>query len=76
MSAFPPLSSLPPGLGVPAGVGAQAAAAARPALERADEVFGFSGSDEAARALSVPPSRGDGAAQLEARFLDCLFVRG
>ncbi|MCL1961425.1 MAG: hypothetical protein FWG56_06575 [Desulfovibrionaceae bacterium] len=39
----------------------------------AADVFGFNGSSQAARVLSVPPASGDGAAQLQARFLDSLF---
>jgi len=40
-------------------------------------MFGFfnNGSSQAARVLSVPPFSGDNAAQLEARFLGCLFDR-
>jgi hypothetical protein len=41
----------------------------------AADIFGFNGSTQAARVLSLPPVSGDGAAQLEARFLDCLFDR-
>ncbi len=79
MSTFPPLSSLPPGLHVPA-AGWDRARLAGDAGGRAPggdaaQVFGFNGPSQAARVLSVPPSSGDGAAQLEARFLACLFER-
>ena len=76
MSAFPPLSSLPPGLHVPAGGWDRARPASdgsTPSTGNAAETFGFVGDRQAARALTVPPSSGDGAAQLEARFLACLF---
>lgn len=76
MSSFPPLSSLPPGLHAPAAGWDRA----RPASDgttaptgNAAEAFGFVGDHQAARLLTVPPSSGEGAAQLEARFLGCLF---
>lgn len=75
MSAFPPLSSLPSGLHTPAAGWDRA----RPASDgtatagNAAEVFGFQGDHQAARVLTVPPSSGEGATQLEARFLSCLF---
>jgi len=79
VSAFLSLPSLPAGL-VPAagwGRGQTATNTASHALGGGDaaDVFGFNGSSQAARTLSVPPASGDGAAQLEARFLDCLFER-
>lgn len=77
MSSFPSLSTLPPGLNAPAagwGGARPAQDAARGGADAA-QVFGFNGTADAARALTVPPSRGEGAAQLEARFLACLFQR-
>lgn len=53
--------------------------APRPALDSSTDtarLFGYTGSDAAARALSVPSNRGDTPAQLQARFIDCLFTRG
>lgn len=49
-----------------------------PALDTGDlaRVFGYTGNDGVARALSVPPFSGDTPAQLQARFIDCLFIRG
>lgn len=80
MSPFPSLSSLPPGLNVPATGWDRArpagdAGAGAPGGDAA-QVFGFTGASQAARVLSVPPASGDNAAQLEARFLGCLFERG
>jgi hypothetical protein len=77
MSSFLPLTSLPPGLNAPAagwdrGYAVTNTAALEPAGDAAD-IFGFNGSSQAARVLSLPPGSGDSAAQLEARFLDCLF---
>ena len=37
---------------------------------------GYTGSDAVARTLSVPPFSGDTPAQLQSRFIDCLFTRG
>jgi hypothetical protein len=56
----------------------RSSAAANPASQAlnggdAADTFGFNGSSQAARVLSVPPASGDGATQLEARFLDSLF---
>ena len=50
----------------------------RPALDNGDtaRLFGYTGSDAVARTLSVPPFSGDTAAQLQSRFIDCLFTRG
>ncbi len=78
MSTFPPLSSLPPGLHVPATGGDRARPASGGAAPSGDaaQLFGFVGDHQAARLLTVPPSSGDSAAQLEARFLDHLFQRG
>jgi hypothetical protein len=78
MSSFPSLSTLPPGLHAPAAgwSGARPAPDAGRSQADAAEVFGFNGSADVARALTVPPARGDGVAQLEARFLACLFQRG
>jgi len=39
-------------------------------------LFGYTGSDAVARTLSVPPFSGDTPAQLQSRFIDCLFTRG
>ena len=78
MSAFPPLSTLPAGLhGVVGWDGARPAAAGARGGAQGDaaQAFGFTGNDQAARVLSVPPGRGDSAAQLESRFLSCLFER-
>jgi hypothetical protein len=49
----------------------------RPALDLSDSanLFGFTGTGSEARVLSVPLSSGDSAAQLQARFIDCLFSR-
>ena len=81
MSSVPPLSSLPSGLQPPAAGWGGAEVAARaggPGATAADaaKVFGFDGGADAARVLTVPAARGDSAAQLEARFLACLFTRG
>jgi hypothetical protein len=38
-------------------------------------LFGFTGSHNEARVLSVPSSSGDSPVQLQARFIDCLFTR-
>jgi hypothetical protein len=48
-----------------------------PALDGAESatLFGFMGSYNEARVLSVPPASGDNPAQLQARFVDCLFTR-
>ena len=75
MSSFPPLSSLPPGLHVPAAGWDRARPASDGAAAAGDaaQLFGFVGDRQAARLLTVPPASGDNAAQLEARFLDCLF---
>ena len=75
MSAFPPLSSLPPGLHTPAAGWDRARPASDGAGTPGDaaQQFGFLGDQQAARALTVPPASGQGAAQLEARFLACLF---
>ena len=77
MSSFPPLSSLPPGLHVPAAGWDRARPASDGAVATSSGdaalVFGFAGNSQAARQLGVPPNSGDGAARLEARFLDCLF---
>ena len=79
MSSFPSLTSLPPGLNVPAAGWARGHAGTNTASLAPDGdaagIFGFNGSSQAARVLSVPPASGDGAAQLEARFLDCLLER-
>jgi len=79
MSSFPSLTSLPSGLNVPAADWARGYAATNTASLVPDgdaaDLFGFNGSNQAARALSVPPASGDGAPQLEARFLDCLLDR-
>jgi hypothetical protein len=50
----------------------------RPALDNGDtaRLFGYTGSDAVARTLSVPPFSGDTPAQLQSRFIDCLFTRG
>ena len=50
----------------------------RPALDSTDtaRLFGYAGSDAAAHTLSVPSSSGGTPAQLQARFIDCLFTRG
>ncbi len=75
MSSFPPLSSLPSGLHAPAAGWDRA----RPASDGtgsagdAAQQFGFLGDQQAARSLTVPANSGQGAAQLEARFLACLF---
>ena len=52
--------------------------ALRPALDDGDtaHLFGYTGSDAVARTLSVPPFSGDTPAQLQSRFIDCLFTRG
>ena len=52
--------------------------ALRPALDNGDtaRLFGYTGSDAIARTLSVPPFSGDTPAQLQSRFIDCLFARG
>jgi hypothetical protein len=52
--------------------------ALRPALDDGDtaRLFGYTGSDAVARTLSVPPFSGDTPAQLQSRFIDCLFIRG
>ena len=52
--------------------------ALRPALDNGDtaRLFGSTGSDAVARTFSVPPCRGDTPAQLQSRFIDCLFTRG
>ena len=76
MSSFPPLSTLPSGLQAPAAAGWARPAQGGGSGADAAEVFGFNGTQDAARVLSVPPSRGESAAQLEARFLGCLFERG
>lgn len=76
MSTFPPLSSLPSGLHAPAAGWDRARPAsdgAVPGMGDAAHTFGFVGDGQAARQLGVPPSSGDGAARLEARFLDCLL---
>ena len=77
MSTFPPLSSLPPGLHVPATGWDRARPASGGAASTGDaaQQFGFVGDRQAARLLTVPPASGDNAAQLEARFLNCLFQR-
>jgi hypothetical protein len=48
-----------------------------PALGGTDSasLFGFTGAHSEARVLSVPPTSGDSPAQLQARFVDCLFTR-
>jgi hypothetical protein len=50
----------------------------RPALDNGDtaRLFGYTGGDAVARTLSVPPFCGDTPAQLQSRFIDCLFTRG
>ncbi|MDR2154951.1 MAG: hypothetical protein LBE78_07990 [Burkholderiaceae bacterium] len=77
MSAFVPLSSLPSDLSVPGGWGGARAAETSESTAGRDtaDVFGFNGLgfSQAARVLSVPSASGDGPAQLEARFLNCLF---
>jgi hypothetical protein len=78
VSTFPSLTSLPAGLNTPvAGWDSSSAATntASPALSGGDaaDAFGFNGSSQAARVLSVPPASGDSAAQLQTRFLDSLF---
>lgn len=75
MSSFPPLSSLPPGLHAPTAGWDRARPAADGVAPAGDaaQLFGFVGDRQAARLLTVPPPSGDGAAQLEARFLGCLF---
>jgi hypothetical protein len=79
MSSFPSLTSLPPGLSAPQAGWVRGPAATNTASHAsggdAADIFGFNGSSQAARMLSVPSASGDGAAQLEARFLDCLFER-
>ncbi|ODS51238.1 MAG: hypothetical protein ABS37_22955 [Acidovorax sp. SCN 65-108] len=52
--------------------------ALRPARDNGDtaRLFGYTGSDAVARTLSVPPFSGDTPAQLQSRFIDCLFTRG
>jgi hypothetical protein len=52
--------------------------ALRPAMDDGDtaRLFGYTGSDAVARTLSVPPFSGDSPAQLQSRFIDCLFTRG
>lgn len=80
MSSFSSLTSLSSGLSVPVAGWNRSPAAnvANQALSDSDaaDVFGFNGSSQAARMLSVPPASGDGAAQLQARFLDSLFEGG
>ena len=75
MSTFPPLSSLPPGLHAPTAGWDHARPASGGTASTGDaaQQFGFVGDQQAARALTVPPSSGEGATQLEARFLACLF---
>lgn len=75
MSSFPPLSSLPPGLHAPSGGWDRARPASDGTAGTGDaaQQFGFLGDQQAARLLTVPPSSGQGAAQLQARFLGCLF---
>ena len=77
MATFPPLSSLPPGLHVPAAGWDRARPASDGAAPAGDaaQLFGFVGDQQAARGITVPPPSGDNAAQLEARFLSCLFQR-
>jgi len=79
MSSFPSLTSLPSGLSVPGAGWDRGRASTNTASHAlggdAADVFGFNGANQAARVLSVPSASGDGAAQLEARFLDCLFER-
>jgi hypothetical protein len=50
----------------------------RPALDNGDtaRLFGYTGSDAVARTLAVPTFSGDTPAQLQSRFIDCLFTRG
>ena len=52
--------------------------ALRPSLENGDtaRLFGYTGSEAVARTFSVPPFSGDTPAQLQSRFIDCLFTRG
>ena len=75
MSSFPPLSSLPTGVYAPAAGWDRARPASDGTALAGDAArqFGFLGDQQAARLLTVPPSSGQGAAQLEARFLGCLF---
>lgn len=43
---------------------------------QAAEVYGFHGeSPQLARTLTVPPASGETTSQMQARFLDCLFVK-
>ena len=80
MNPFPTLTTLPAGLTSAVGKagntrgGAPAAPLASSA--NAAELFGFAGESQAAHRLGVPQRSGASAAQLEARFLDCLFQRG
>ena len=75
MSTFPPLSSLPTGLHTPAAGWDRARPASDGAGATGDaaQQFGFLGDQQAARSLTVLANSGQGAAQLEARFLACLF---
>ncbi|MDR2156148.1 MAG: hypothetical protein LBE78_14180 [Burkholderiaceae bacterium] len=78
VNAFLPLSSLPSGLNAPSAHWKHVHAAANtagsaPNDDAAAGMFGFNGPSQAARVLSVPSASGNGAAQLEARFLNCLF---
>lgn|GEM_PF-3999458 len=78
MTSFPSLTSLPSGLNTSVAGWNRSSAATSTASQalngdEAADAFGFNGSSQAARVLSVPPASGDGAAQLEARFLDSLF---
>ena len=75
MSTFPPLSSLPPGLHAPTAGWDHARPASGGTASTGDaaQQFGFLGDQQAARSLTVPANSGQGAAQLEARFLACLF---
>jgi hypothetical protein len=79
VSYFPSLTLLPPGLNtLGAGWSSAAANLASPVLsgDEAADAFGFNGSNQAARVLSVPSASGDDAAQLAARFIDSLFEGG
>lgn len=77
MSSFAPLTSLPTGLATPAAGWDRARPASGGPASTGDaaQQFGFVGDRQAARLLTVPPASGDNAAQLEARFLNCLFQR-
>lgn len=67
-----PLSGLAGGAGWSRAAGGPSSASHVPDAATA---FGFHTSGPAARLLSVPPSSGETAAQLESRFLSHLFER-